>query len=90
MAAQKAAKLAGEQAMRNIEKRSKKALQKLVIEMSESLAKKNVPKLGYVIRGLCGTIINLVFLVTGTTLGKVIANVLNRIDGKRKDRYIFA
>lgn len=70
-------------------KRSRKVIIDLFVDISVELARKGLPKLGTLIKALGLAVFNSFLTILDTSVGKIIAKLLDSLDGK-KDGYIYA
>lgn len=89
LAAQKLAAAAGRKALEQVKNRSRKVIIEMFVEAQKELAKRSVPQFGNAIKGFVGAIVEGLFSIIGSSPGEIIANQLDKLDGK-KDGYIFA
>ncbi|HVI39295.1 MAG TPA: RHS repeat-associated core domain-containing protein [Anaerovoracaceae bacterium] len=89
LVAKKAAEIAGELAFKQFENRSRKVLLQMVVELSKKVAVNN-KTLAKTIQALSGAIINGIFSVAGTSVGDIVTRILNRLDGKPNDNFLWA
>ena len=88
LAAKKLASAAGKKAMEQVKNRSRKVIIDMFVKTQKDLAKRGAPQLGKAISGFAGAIVEGFFTVLGSSPGEIVANLLDRLDGK-KDGYIF-
>jgi RHS repeat-associated protein len=89
MRAKAIAAKAGKAALKSLKDRSRKVIIKMYVSLVKKVATYNY-RLASVIKGTSGAVINGILTAFGTSVGGLVTYLLNRIDGNRRDKYLWA